>query len=156
MKTKKLLFDVDDDDEALDIGLLRLTKNIPEHELFFHINRHHSLSFTRIADIVSYGTFYHRHFSCFETFYREGAVCLRCISNTAHRSDLQKESTELFSDECQDLLLPQYPDVDYILTASEPIDDFSVILQAEKFLFPIQEYSLSSDTELYTLIQYYE
>ena len=34
--------------------------------------------------------------------------------------------------------------------------DFSVILLPENLVFQIQEYLLSSDEELYQLIQYYE
>ena len=53
-------------------------------------------------------------------------------------------------------LLNNQPDIEYILHSSEQFDDFSVISLPENLVFQIQEYLLSSDEELYQLIQYYE
>ena len=46
--------------------------------------------------------------------------------------------------------------MEYILHSSEQFPDFSVILLPENLVFPIQDYTLSSDEELYQIIQYYE
>ena len=63
----------------------------------------------------------------------------------------------LFSDESNiKFLLNLHQDVDYILSNSDMFAEFSLILLPENFVFQIQEYSLSSETELYQLIQYYE
>ena len=72
--------------------------------------------------------------------------------------DIQKKkSTELFNnEEDTKYLLENFNDVDYLIKTSEPFDDFSVILLPENLVFQIQEYLLSSDEELYQLIQYYE
>jgi hypothetical protein len=53
-------------------------------------------------------------------------------------------------------LLNNQVDVEYILHSSEQFPDFSVILLPENLVFPIQDYTLSSEEELYQIIQYYE
>jgi hypothetical protein len=69
----------------------------------------------------------------------------------------KKSKNQLFSDESNiKFLLNLHQDVDYILTNSDIFADFSLILLPENFVFQIQEYSLSSEEELYQLIQYYE
>ena len=64
---------------------------------------------------------------------------------------------QLFLDESNiKFLLNLHQDADYILTNSDMFTDFSLILLPENLVFQIQEYLLSSDEELYQLIQYYE
>lgn len=156
MKARKILLDPEEE-EALDIGLIRLIKKLPDHEFFFDFNRSNDFHFSRIADLRYTGTYYDYSYSRFETFYSEARICLRCISNRPFASLQKKISQELFGSEDENkLLLPQYPDVDYILTASEPFADFSVILPPEKLLFHIQKFCLSSDEELFQIIHYYE
>jgi hypothetical protein len=53
-------------------------------------------------------------------------------------------------------LLDHFQDVDYLIKTSETFDDFSLILLPENLVFKTQEFTLSSDEELYQLIQYYE
>lgn len=69
----------------------------------------------------------------------------------------KKVQTELFTEEENiKFLLNNQVDVEYILHSSEQFPDFSVILLPENLVFPIQDYTLSSDEELYQIIQYYE
>ncbi len=69
----------------------------------------------------------------------------------------KKVQTELFTEEENiKFLLNNQVDVEYILHSSEQFPDFSVILLPENLVFPIQDYTLSSEEELYQIIQYYE
>ncbi len=157
MKTKKIPLDVEDDNEAINLGLVRLAKAIPEHEFFFHLNTVNAFAFHRISDLVYHGSYYDFYFSRYQTFYKESEICLQCISNSAFKTVEQKKSTELFTgEEEHNLLLPQFADVDFLLTASEPFIDFSLILHPENLLFPLQDYRLNPWEDLYQLIQYYE
>lgn len=63
----------------------------------------------------------------------------------------------LFSDEEDvNFLLPDCKDVDYIIKTSDNIAEFSLILLPENMMFQIQNLELTSDDELFHLIQYYE
>ncbi|MFP7658315.1 hypothetical protein ACJ5H0_21865 [Chryseobacterium proteolyticum] len=71
--------------------------------------------------------------------------------------DKKKIQTELFAEEENiKFLLNNQVDVEYILHSSEQFPDFSVILLPENLVFPIQDYTLSSEEELYQIIHYYE
>ena len=99
----------------------------------------------------------HHYYPKFEAFHHDSKICIHFIANKSDHSVLKKESTELFgNEEDTKFLLENYEDVDYIISTSEPFGDFSVILLPEKLFFPIQEFQLSADTELYQIIQYYQ
>lgn len=69
----------------------------------------------------------------------------------------KKLQTELFTgEENIKFLLNNQVEVQYILHSSEQFPDFSVILLPENLVFPIQDYTLGSEEELYQIIQYYE
>lgn len=157
MKTQKILLDIETDDENISLGLVRLAKEIPQHELFFHLNTINSFNFSRIEDLVYHGTYFDYHFPRFQTFHNESKICIHFIANKCCHSTQKKISTELFSGEFENkYLLEHYQDVDYIIKTSEPFDDFSLILLPENLMFQIQDFSLSSDEELYPIFQYYE
>ncbi|WP_027376134.1 IPExxxVDY family protein [Kaistella palustris] len=157
MKTRKILLDVEDDNEELNIGLIRLAKAVPEHELYYEINRLNEFKFKRIADLVIHGTYFDYSFSRFQAYYSESKICLQCISNKSFEAHQKSAPPELFSGEDEvKILLEHYSDVDYLLKTSEPIDDFSVILHPENLMFQIQDFPLSPKEELYQIIQYYE
>ena len=157
MKTQKILLDIETDDENISLGLVRLAKEIPQHELFFHLNTINSFNFSRIEDLVYHGTYFDYHFPRFQTFHNESKICIHFIANKCCHSTQKKISTELFSGELENkYLLEHYQDVDYIIKTSEPFDDFSLILLPENLMFQIQDFSLSSDEELYPIFQYYE
>ena len=127
MKTQKILLDIDGEEEDLNIGLVRLAKDVPAHELFYHLNSQNSFNFSRISDLAFEGNYNDYFFPRFRAF--------------------QTETKFLFE---------HFQDVDYIMKTSEPFDDFSVILLPENLLFQIQNFRLSPSEELYQLIQYYE
>ena len=152
------LYDLGDIEfEDITIGLVRLAKNIPDHEFFFKINQSNDLTFSRIKDLVFHGVYYDYYFPRFEAYHKFTKTCFTFISNKSSESKLKKLQTELFSEEENiKFLLNNQTEVEYILHSSEQFPDFSVILLPENLVFPIQDYNLSSDEELYQIIQYYE
>ena len=157
MKTQKILLDIETDDENISLGLVRLAKEIPQHELFFHLNTFNSFNFSRIEDLVYHGTYFDYHFPRFQTFHNESKICIHFIANKCCHSTQKKISTELFSGEFENkYLLEHYQDVDYIIKTSEPFDDFSLILLPENLMFQIQDFTLSPEEEPSHIFQYYE
>ncbi|WP_027387449.1 IPExxxVDY family protein [Chryseobacterium gregarium] len=152
------LYDLDDiESDDITIGLVRLAKHIPDHEFFFTVNQKNGLNFRRIDDLVFEGAHYHYHFSRFETYDKFTKTCFTFISNRSFESRQKKTHTELFLQEDNiKFLLNNQVEVQYILHSSEQFPDFSVILLPENLVFPIQDYILSSEEELYQIIQYYE
>ncbi|NIF03883.1 IPExxxVDY family protein [Chryseobacterium sp. Tr-659] len=152
------LYDLDDIEfEDIAIGLVRLAKDIPAHEFFYKINQTNNLSFSRKKDFVLHGDYYDYFFPRFEAYHKYSKTCFTFISNKSSESKQKKVQTELFTQEENiKFLLNNQVDVEYILHSSEQFPDFSVILLPENLVFPIQDYTLSSDEELYQIIQYYE
>ncbi|WP_223599706.1 IPExxxVDY family protein [Chryseobacterium sp. GVT01B] len=152
------LYDLDDIEfEDIAIGLVRLAKDIPAHEFFYKINHTNNLSFSRKKDLVFHGGYYDYFFPRFEAYHKFSKTCFTFISNKSSESKQKKVQTELFTEEENiKFLLNNQVDVEYILHSSEQFPDFSVILLPENLVFPIQDYTLSSDEELYQIIQYYE
>ena len=151
MKSKKLFLELDDD-EPINIGLIRLTKKIPNYEVFFEINRHNSFQFYRTEDleVTKFS------FAKFEAFHPETQTCYQVVANKSAPLK-QKTTDELFSQTEEILfLLPKNKDVEYIIYAKDSFADFSLILLPENILNPIQDFSLQPQNELYKLIQYYE
>lgn len=152
------LYDLDDTEfEDIAIGLVRLAKNIPDHEFFYKINQINDLNFSRKKDWIFHGAYYDYYFSRFEAYHKFTKTCFTFISNKSSESKEKKLQTELFTEEQNvKFLLNNQVDVEYILHSSEQFTDFSVISLPENLVFPIQDYTLSSDEELYQIIQYYE
>lgn len=151
MKNKKLFLELDDD-EPMNIGLIRLTKKIPNYEVFFEINKLNSFQFYRTDDLTEDNF----SFSKFETYHPETKTLYRVLANKSAPLK-QKTTDELFSQtEEIKFLLPKNKDVEYIIYAKDSIPDFSLFLLPENILHPIQDYSLPPQNELYKLIQYYE
>jgi len=152
------LYDLDDIEfEDIAIGLVRLAKDIPAHEFFYKINQNNDLTFSRKKDMVFHGAYYDYFFPRFEAYHKFTKTCFTFISNKSLESKQKKIQTELFSEEENiKFLLNNQVDVEYILHSSEQFPDFSVILLPENLVFPIQDYRLSSEEELYQIIQYYE
>ncbi|MCY0970285.1 IPExxxVDY family protein [Chryseobacterium wangxinyae] len=152
------LYDLDDIEfEDITIGLVRLAKNIPDHEFFFKININNDLKFSRIKDLVFNGIYYDYFFPRYEGYHKYTKTCFTFIANKSSESNQKKLQTELFAEEDNiKFLLNNQTEVEYILHSSEQFPDFSVILLPENLVFPIQDYNLSSEEELYQIIQYYE
>lgn len=157
MKTQKILLDIEDLDEEITLGLVRLAKEVPAHELFFQINTLNSFNFSRISDFLFQGNNFDYYFPRFQAFHNDSKICIHFISNKSCKNIQKKISTELFSEEYETkFLLDNFQDVDYIIKTSEPFDDFSLILLPENLMFQIQDFLLSPEEELYQIIQYYE
>ena len=157
MKSQKILFDIEDDDEEITLGLVRLAKEVPPHELFYQLNALNPFKFSRIADVVYNGIYYDYYFPRFEGFHADSKVCIQFIANKSSQNVQKKVPTELFSAEQENkFLLDHFQDVDYLLKTSEPFADFSLILLPENLMFQIQSFPLSPIEELYQIIQYYE
>lgn len=157
MKKQKILLDIEEDEEELTLGLVRLAKEVPDFELFFHLNSLNLFQFSRIKDLVVSGFYKDHHFPRFQAFHHGSKVCIHFIANKSSHHIQKEISTDLFSDDQEDhYLLDHFEDVDYIIWTSEPFDDFSVILLPENIIFQIQSFPLSSNDELFQLIQYYD
>ncbi len=151
MKNKKIFLELEDD-EAINIGLIRQAKRLPDYEMFFEINKLNSFNFCRINDL-KYKKF---NFAKFETYHPETKTCYHIVANKSIPIR-KKTNNELFSQaEEIKFLMPKNKDVDFIIYAKDSIADFSLILLPENILFQIQNFSLNPLTELYKLLQYYE
>ena len=156
MKTQKFSLEIEKDEE-ITLGLVRLTKEVPDYELFYHLNSINPFKFNRIKDLLFRGTYYDYYFPRFEAFHRTEKSCVHFIANHSSHSIQKKIPTELFNTEdSTKYLLENFPDVNYFIKSSEPFDDFSLILLPENLMFQIQDFQLSPNEELYQLIQYYE
>lgn len=157
MKNLKLFLD-DEEEDNLNLGLLRMAKELPAHEFFYEINQNNPDSpFRRIKDLVKKGRYHDYTHLRFEAHHRESKNCIQLISNHSVKTDVKAIKTELFSDEEDvNFLLPFHKEVDYIVRISDNVADFSLILWPENIMFSIQDYCLSSRDELSELIQYYE
>ena len=157
MNIKKQYLKLEVDHTEISIGLIRLIKAIPEHELFFSINKTNQFQFKRLDDILIKGEYFDHSFSLYQAYDSATKNCYSFISNKSISFTEKKVQNQLFSDESNiKFLLNLHQEVDYILTNSDMFADFSLILLPENFVFQIQEFSLSSGEELYQLIQYYE
>ena len=156
MKSLKLFLDAEDEEE-LTLALVRLSKKTAPHEFFFEVNHLSGSQFQRISDLEITGTYYNYFHARFEAYHKETKTCFQFLANASHHSINKKEVTELFTEEQSvNYLLPIHKDVDYLLKTSDTFADFSLILLPENLVFPLQEILLSSQEELYQLIQYYE
>lgn len=141
-----------DDEEPINIGLIRLAKKVPDYEMFFEINKLNSFNFCRTDDLKLKKFC----FTKYEAYHPETKTCYQIIANKSIPKK-KKTANELFpqADEIK-FLMPKNKDVEYIIYAKDSFPDFSLILFPENILFKIQDYSVEPQQELYKLIQYYE
>lgn len=152
MKSKKIFLELDDEEEPLTLGWIRQKKSLPLHELFFEVNRCNGFPFHRIQDL-EYRNFC---FARYEGRHEETQTLYHIVSNKSFHQR-QKTSNELFSQiEEVEYLFPQNREIAYIMYAKDSIPDFSVILLPENLRLSPQLFSLTPQSELYKLIQYYE
>ncbi len=89
--SKKIFLELEED-EPINIGLIRQAKRLPDYEMFFEINKVNSFNFYRIDDI-KYKKF---SFPKFETYHPENKTCFQIIANKSVPIR-KKTSNELFS-----------------------------------------------------------
>lgn len=146
-----------EEEEAVEIGLLRLAKATPDYLLFFHINNLNEFNFGRVEDLTVEGQYFSYQFPVFAGYHPSSKSCYRIIANKSSESVFKKIPEELFADEENvKFLLKSHPDVDYIITTPEESPDFSLILLPENLVFAVQHYLLPPHEDLHQLIQYYE
>ena len=156
MKTLNIILDDFLEDDLL-LGLIRTVKKLPDYEFIFQVNKANNFYFSRIDDLIYNGIYYDHHYSVYKGYDRVNQNCINIISNEPVQIIQKKEITELFiSEEKERFLISKYKDIDYIIKTSDSIDDFSLILLPNFLAFEVQEYTLSSEEELYQTIQYYE
>lgn len=154
MKPQKLTLD-QEEEEGLHLALLRLSKKIPAHELFFQINKLNHSQFSREEDFIVEGQFYDYFFLRYSAYSSIMKTKIEVIGNKSLKSVKKKQITELFSEEAnQRVLMVEYPDTDYIIYATEEFNDFSLILLPEDSAFPIQNIMIEPDSEIFSLLQY--
>ena len=149
--SKKIFLELEED-EPINIGLIRQAKRLPDYEMFFEINKVNSFNFYRIDDI-KYKKF---SFPKFETYHPENKTCFQIIAN---KSIPKRKNTtnELFAQaEEIKFLMPKHKDVEYIMYAKDSFPDFSLILWPENTISQIEDFSVQPQQELYKLLQYYE
>lgn len=158
MRTQKISLDfLDIPEEEFTIGLVRLIKQLPAHELFFLINSQKNFTFERQNDLIIRGEFFDYHFPRYRSYHQESKDCLTLTANKSSEGIIKKLQDTLFPEEEHiKFLLAGHTDVDYLLTSGDTIDDFSLILLPENLVFQIQPYSVPPRQELYSLIRYYE
>ena len=149
--SKKIFLELEED-EPINIGLIRQAKRLPDYEMFFEINKLNSFHFYRTDDLILKKF----SFTKFETYLPETKTYYQIIANKSIPKR-KKTVNELFpqAEEIK-FLMPKYKDVEYIIYAKDSFPDFSLILLPENILFQIQDYSIEPQQELYKLIQYYE
>lgn len=156
MGTQNIILDDCQEEDVL-LGLVRTVKQMPDHEFIFKVNSVNNFNFCRIEDLPYCGEYYDHHFTVYEGYDKENKNCIKIICNKSVATKQKKEITELFiEEEKEKYLISKYKDIDYIIKTSDGIDDFSVILLPNFLAFEVQEYILSSEEELYQMIQYYE
>jgi hypothetical protein len=74
--SKKIFLELEDD-EPINIGLIRQAKRLPDYEMFFEINKLNSFNFCRIDDL-KYKKF---NFPKFETYHPETKTCYHIVAN---------------------------------------------------------------------------
>lgn len=141
----------------INLGLIRVVKKLPAHELFYHMGIQNNLFFSRKNDLKIKKKYYEYSHIIFETFHEETQNKLVFLENKSIFSQQYREIDQLFVEEdLVNYLLKNVKDADYIIKTSENIIDFSLILQRKNILFHIQTVTLSKDDELYQILQYYE
>ncbi len=156
MEHLKLILE-EPEEQAGQIALVRLVKDIPDYEFFYLLNKHNRFCFERIDDLVLEGSYFTYSFVVFRGYCRESKVCFHFFGNRSVQSVQKKISDVLFPDEQEtSWLMPLHPDADYILFTPDTYADFSVILLPENLCFQRQDLFLSADDSLYQIIQYYE
>lgn len=154
--TKKKKFLLEFDEDPIEIGLVRLVKDIPSPQLFFDINRRCTTSFCRIEDLEM--EIAGETYSFVQMQYDNEATAQRTkfIANKSIEK-IQQMSASLFDEEITVAhLLEKNRDVDYLLVTENAFEDFSVILCADNKIFPIQKILIESDDIIYQYIQHNE
>ncbi|RQP08425.1 MAG: IPExxxVDY family protein [Chryseobacterium sp.] len=156
LKAKTFLLE-DDDDEPMLIGLIRLVRKLPLHEIFFELNKHNPFVFRRAKDFITTSFAGETAHAVFKAYDESSDTDFTMISNLSFETSLSAPADNLFgSYTVVSHILRAHHDVDFLLIVKDSIPDFSLILLPDNLCFQIQPYRLDPDLELYKQILYYE
>lgn len=155
MKNKSLFLDFDETEDVL-LVLVRLKKKLPFHELFFKINRLNSFQFFRKKDIEIEDYFGYYYFPIFEAFDKHTQITFRVIINQSYDFHRKEKPIEGLFDLLEEEKYFIHVGIDLILFSKEGDCDFSVINLPKELVNSIEEYTLSSEEELYETILNYD
>lgn len=157
MEVQKL-YDFDEIEfEDITVSLVRLVKSIPDHEFFYKLNQINNLCFSRIDDLIYECPDDKYHFPRYQAYHTITKTYFTFICNKSSDQIFRKSKKNVFGyEENVKFLLNNQREVEYILHSSEQFPDFFVISLPENLVFPLQDYNLNSNEELYQIIQYYE
>lgn len=145
-----------DEEEDISVGLIRLKKNIPYHELFFEINQQNTFSFSRKADLRIEDFLGIYYFPIFGAFDELTQAHFTIIANQSCDSERKEKPIEgLF-----DLIVEEKyfinRNIDFILFSKENGEDFTTLNLPKKSVFPMEIYTLNLGEELYQIILDYD
>lgn len=151
-KVKKIRLDFDDD-EAITVGLIRLTKPVSYHQFFFDINRCNEFQFHRTEDFITQNGLTEYEFLSMQGYDKGEKNCYQIIANKSFKKE-ENTPSNLFEG-LQEIhyLLEEHQDVDFLIKTQDSFPDFSLILFPENVIFPIQEYQIQPEELIYQYIQ---
>lgn len=151
---KKIVLSLEDYvSESTSIGLVRLIKHFPSHQLFFKIGKKKNIYFQRKEDISVKGRFYEHYHAVYQAYDSDNDWEITFITNKSVDFMKVKEIDELFIDEDEiHYLLNNFKDVDYIIKVSSEISDYNEIGLPNDLMFHIQNYELFVHQPLWSII----
>lgn len=154
MKNNKFVLDFEEEDVL--VGILRLKQILPYHELFFKVNKLNPFHFSRKKDLKVEGFSGFYNFPIFETFDTVTQTKLRVIANQSYSFERKEKPIEGLFDLIEEDKFFINQNVDFILFSNENCADFSAINFPIEYFYQLEEYSLSSEDELYQIILDYD
>jgi len=151
-KEKKFLLSFDDED-PVEVGLVRLVKDLSPEQFFFKLNNDNIFKFKRSEDLKI--EFFGKEYSFLQMEIPENTfhVHFRMIANKSFER-LEKTPNSLFEHANEIVFLfENQQDVDYLLISENASEDFSVILLPENLVFPIQKIFIEPNEFIYQYIQ---
>lgn len=154
MKNKKLILDLEEED-CISVGLVRLSKDIPHHELFFKINQQNQFYFSRKKDLlVEYFSGYY-NFPIFEAFDESLKNTFIMMANKSINFKRKEGKSienlfELVEEKCF-----INDNINFILFSREGNNDFSTIKFPKEWV-EVEDYSVNYEEELYQIILNYD
>lgn len=152
VKIKKLFLDFEE--EIFDVGVLRMTQNIPHHQLFFRINQLNAFHFHRKSDFeleTTDGIFAFPRYTAFDPMSQNHFIILANLSCHYTR---KTPIIGLFDDIEEKYLFSE--DIDFIIFSKEGGNEFSKISLPLEFLSPMECTAVASGDEFYPIILHYD
>lgn len=145
-----------DEEEFVSVGLLKLKQKSPYHELFFKINQQNSFYFSRRKDLMVEDDSGYYHFPIFEAFDEVKQTTYTIIANQSY--DFKRKEKQIMGlfDFIEEEKFFINTNVDFIVFSKERETDFSSLHLPSEWFYPIENYSLNLEDELYQIILDYD